>query len=99
MVGGEKAGLGEGIPGGLGFRDQGDPSAVEGRLVGIAFLVVRGEVLRGDFPGGVQGGIEHLAVVLGITRALQQRLAVEQFVELETQLALVKQQVGHGASH
>ncbi|MNJ53646.1 hypothetical protein D3C77_490480 [compost metagenome] len=95
MVGSEKASLGKGIPGRLGLGDQVDLFAVEGRLLRIAFLVVRGEVLGGDTVGGLQGGVEHLAVMLGIARTLQQRLGVEQFIELEAQFAFIEQCISH----
>ncbi|MOA32255.1 hypothetical protein D3C78_1534590 [compost metagenome] len=98
MVGGEEARVGEGIPGGLGFRDQLYALAVESRLLGVALVVVRGEVIGGDGARGAQGLVEHAAVVLGIARALQQRLGVEHFVELEFQFAFVEQQVSHGGS-
>ncbi|MNF61036.1 hypothetical protein D3C84_426670 [compost metagenome] len=88
--------FGQGVPGGLGFRNQGDFLAVEGRLVGVALMVVRGEVLGGDAARGSQGGVEHGAVMLGIAWALQQRFGVEHLVELEAQFALVEQLVGHG---
>ncbi|MNT80761.1 hypothetical protein D3C72_2202720 [compost metagenome] len=90
VVGGEEAGLGERVPGGPGFRDQADFLAVEGRLIGIALLVVRGEVLGGDAACGFQGGVEHGAVMLGVARTLEQGLGVEQFIELEAQLAFVE---------
>ncbi|MOA32256.1 hypothetical protein D3C78_1534600 [compost metagenome] len=98
MVRSEEAGVGEGVPGGLGFRDQVYALAVEGRLLGVALVVVRGEVLGGDGARGAQAFVEHAAVMLGIARALQQRLGVEHFVELEIQLAFVEQQISHGGS-
>ncbi|MNZ96295.1 hypothetical protein D3C78_1154840 [compost metagenome] len=52
MVGGEETGLGEGVPGNLGFRNQGDFFTVEGGLLGVAFLVVRGEIFGGDAASG-----------------------------------------------
>ena len=91
-----EAGFGQGVPGGFGFRNQGDLFAVEGGLVGVAFLVVRGQILGGDAAGGFQRGIEYGAVVIGVARALQQRFGVEHFVELEVQLAFVEQLVSHG---
>ncbi|MDT4849309.1 hypothetical protein FQZ97_834270 [compost metagenome] len=91
-----EAGGGEGVPGGLGLGDQADLLAVEGRLVGVALVVVRRQVLGGDAACGFQGGVEHGAVVLGVARALQQRLGVEHLVELEAQFAFVEQLVGHG---
>ncbi len=91
-----EAGFGQGVPGGFGFRNQGDLFAVEGRLVGVAFLIVRGEKLGGDAAGGFQRGIEDGTVVLGVARARQQRFGVEHFVELEVQLAFVEQLVSHG---
>ncbi len=95
VVRGVEAGFGQSIPGGFGFRNQGDLFAVEGRLVGIAFLVVRSKKFGSDAAGGFQRGVEDGAVVLGVARALQQRLGVEHFVELEIQLAFVQQFVGH----
>ncbi|MDT4884703.1 hypothetical protein FQZ97_1208720 [compost metagenome] len=90
MVGGEETGLGEGVPGGLGFRDQADLLAVERRFVRIALLVVRGEVFGGDAARGFQGGVEYGAIMFGVARPLEQGLGVEQLIELEAQLAFVE---------
>ncbi|MCY1408065.1 hypothetical protein D3C76_840910 [compost metagenome] len=98
MVCRQKACLGEGIPRRLGFRDQRHAFAIEGWLVGVTFVVVRGEKISGKLARGGEGGIEHGTVMLGVARALQQRLGVEQFVELEAQFAFIEQQVGHGKS-
>ncbi|MNC39805.1 hypothetical protein D3C75_884830 [compost metagenome] len=68
---GQEASLGERVPGRLGFRDQGDLFTVETRLVGIAFLVVRGKIAGGDTASGLQRRVEYRAVMIGIARALQ----------------------------
>ncbi|MNG35922.1 hypothetical protein D3C84_1227950 [compost metagenome] len=51
---------------------------------------MRGEELGGDAAGGFQGSVEHRAVMVGVARALEQGLGVEQLVELEAQLAFVQ---------
>ncbi|MNQ74530.1 hypothetical protein D3C85_892890 [compost metagenome] len=91
MVCRQKTRLGKGIPRRLGFRDQRDVFAIEGRLVGIALVVMRGKIVGGKLARGIESGIEHGTVMLGVTRTLQQRLRVEHFVELEAQFAFIEQ--------
>ncbi len=97
VMGGEETGLGESLPRSPGFRNQMDLLAIEGRLAGVGLLIVRGEVLRGDFACGVQRGVEHVAVMVGIAFALQQGFGVEQLVEQEAQFTFIEQ-VSHGAT-
>ncbi|MCY1181206.1 hypothetical protein D9M73_216970 [compost metagenome] len=88
----------EGVDRRFHFRDQGCGAVDVFRLLFIALAVVRGEELLGDAAGGAQGGIEGFAVVIGETLALGQGFGVEDFVELEGQVAGTEQGLGHDGS-
>ncbi|MCY1298428.1 hypothetical protein D9M68_578750 [compost metagenome] len=98
VVGGEEPRSGEGVPRSLGLGNQVDPFAVERRFLAVTFLVMRSKVVGSELAGGFQGGIEHATVMLGITRTLQQRFGVEHFIELEAEITVVEQGVGHAGS-
>ncbi|MCY1185828.1 hypothetical protein D9M73_266430 [compost metagenome] len=53
------------------------------------------EILLGNGPRGVQGGVKGLASVLGEAWALGEGLGVEHFVEFEGQVAGAEQGLGH----
>ncbi|MCY1398821.1 hypothetical protein D9M71_138630 [compost metagenome] len=98
VVGGEEPRSGEGVPRSLGLGNQVDPFAVERRFLAVTFLVMRSKVVGSELAGGFQGGIEHATIMLGITRTLQQRFGVEHFIELEAEITVVEQGVGHTSS-
>ncbi|MNL29651.1 hypothetical protein D3C87_1513410 [compost metagenome] len=90
MVSGEETRLGKRVPGHLGFGNHLHSLAVEGRFLAVALVVVRGEILRCHLACGVQGRGKHVAIMIGVTRALQQRLGVEQFVQQKAQVAFIE---------
>ncbi|MNQ99811.1 hypothetical protein D3C85_1155610 [compost metagenome] len=59
---------------------------------------MRSKVIGRELAGCFQGGIKHATIVLGITRTLQQRFGVEHFIELEAEITVVEQCVGHASS-
>ena len=79
----------------LDLADDGDAGAVEGRLVGVALLVVRGEVLLGQLLAEVQHAVERLAGVLGEAAALGQLVDPQPFVEQEVEVAARQQRGLH----
>jgi hypothetical protein len=57
---------------------------------------MRREIFFGDGARGADGRIEGLAIVLGKPLALGQALGIEDFVQLESQIAGTEQHLGHG---
>ncbi|MNG95613.1 hypothetical protein D3C79_546530 [compost metagenome] len=95
-VGVEETGFEEGVDGGLHFGDQLRAAVHVAWLVFVGLAVVRGEILFGDGAGGGQCRIEGFTAVLGEARALGQGFGVEDFVELEGEVAGAEQGLGHG---
>src|SRR5690606_12610088 len=62
----------------------------------VALAVVRREEFFGNAASGAQGGIEGLTIVLGETLAPGQAFGIEDFVQLESQIAGTEQRLGHG---
>ena len=79
----------------LDLRDHLYLFAVKSRLVGIDFLADGQEILLRHGPGGIDRGIEGLAVVIGVALAAGQGFGVEQFIQHELEITLVKQRSGH----
>ncbi|MNS46734.1 hypothetical protein D3C72_792430 [compost metagenome] len=92
----EEAGFEEGVYRRFHFRNQNRLTVLVARLVLVALAVVRGEELLGDAAGGANGGIEGFAIVLGETLTLGQALGIEDFIQLESQIAGTEQRLGHG---
>ncbi|MNV63865.1 hypothetical protein D3C71_1564830 [compost metagenome] len=67
-----------------------DLLAIEGRLVSVALVVMRGEVVCGNFSRGFKCGVEYIAIVLDISCTLQKGVSVEQLVEQEAQITFVE---------
>jgi len=57
---------------------------------------VRREELLGNVSGGAECGIEGFAIVFGETLTLGQALGIEDFIQLESQIAGTEQRLGHG---
>lgn len=93
---GEQVGLGEGFQRRGDLRDEVHPLAVEGRLLGVAAAVVRGEVLGGQLLAQRQQGVVRLAVVFGEPRPLAQLLHVEPLEEHELEVARGEDRRGRG---
>ncbi|MNE38068.1 hypothetical protein D3C80_1319520 [compost metagenome] len=92
----EEAGFEESIHRRFHFWNQDCLTVLVARLVLVAFAVVRGEELLGDAAGGANGCIEGFAIVLGETFTLGQALGIEDFIQLESQIAGTEQRLGHG---
>ncbi|CRM96127.1 hypothetical protein [Pseudomonas sp. 22 E 5] len=84
------------VHGGFDFRDQDRLAVFVARFVFVVFAVVRREVLLGNAARRADGGIEGFAVVFGKPLALGQALGIEDFIQLESQIAGTEQHLGHG---
>ena len=92
----EEAGFKEGVHGGFDLGDQDRLAVFIARFVFVVLAVVRGEVLFCDVARRADRGIEGFAVVFGKPLALGQALGIEDFVQLESQIAGTEQRLGHG---
>ncbi|MNN39163.1 hypothetical protein D3C81_1531930 [compost metagenome] len=91
-----ETGADEGVQCRLDLRDQLGGAVHVLRLVLVVLAVVRGEQLLGDAARGGDGGVEGLAAVIGEAFAAGERFGVEDFVELEGEVAGAEQGFGHG---
>ncbi len=92
----EETGFEKGIHRRFNFRNQNRLTVFIARLVLVVLAIVRGEELFGDVAGGAYRRIERLAIVLGETLTLSQTFGIEDFVQLESQIAGTEQRLGHG---
>ncbi len=92
----EKTGLEKGVHGRFHFRNQHRCAVLVARFVLVVFAVVGREVFLRDVARRADRCIEGFPAVLGETFALGQRLGVQHFIQLESQIAGTEQRLGHG---
>ena len=69
------------------FRNQDGLAVLVARFVFVVLAVMWREVLLGNVSGGTDGRVEGFAIVFGKPLALGQALGIEDFVQLESQIA------------
>ena len=92
----EQVGGREGVQRLLDLGDDGDGVPVEGRLVGVALLVVGREVPGRELFAQVEHAVEGLAGVLGEAFPLGQFVDPQPFVQQEVEIAPGQQRGFHG---
>ena len=83
---GQQVGLGERIQCDLDLGVEGDLLPVEGRLVGVVLLVMRGEVPGGEVLAQIQQCAERLGGVVGEALPLRQLVDSEPFEQQEIEV-------------
>ena len=99
LGGRQQAGGAEGVERLAHLGNHAHAAVLEGRLVLVRGAVVRRKFFFSDGVRRVQRGGEGLAAVVGMARALRQRLGLQHFEQLEVEVAAVDEQgFGQGAS-